>query len=354
MDRKRVDYIDIAKGLGMLAIVWGHIILIKYSCRVVYGFHIPIFFILSGMCFNHKKYSTVGEFIRRRVKTLLVPYVVFSLVTWLIYILGVWLTHNDTMKNCWYYLLQTVLAQGSDGYLGHNVALWFVPCLFVVEVLYYFIAKLSDGINIIICLLCMIVGVMLSRRFYNYTILPWSIDSALVAIPFYALGNLTVKRLTHEKIINLVDRNIFKFVLVSTILSIIYLINVQNNGYVSMGHNNLGKHVWLFFINAICGSLSIILFSIVLGSFLKRSWIQKPILFVRWLGENSFNVMAVHMPLRTIILVFLGLFLHINLGKMLSTNISFSLVVYFATIIVTSMVIQLISKGKDLFAGKKV
>ena len=140
----------------------------------------------------------------------------------------------------------------------------------------------------------------------------------------------------------------------TTILFIIYLISVQNNGYVSMGHNNLGKHVWLFFINAIFGSISIILFSLVLGSFLKRRWIQKPIMFVRWFGENSFNVMAVHMPLRTVILVFLGLFLHINLGKMLSTNISFSMAVYFATMIITSMVIKLISKGKDLFAEKKV
>ena len=354
MGRNRVDYIDIAKGLGMLAIVWGHILLFKYSCRVVYGFHIPIFFILSGMCFNHKKYSTVGEFISRRVKTLLVPYVVFSLVTWFIYILGVLFTHNDTMKNCWYYLLQTVLAQGSDGYLGHNVALWFVPCLFVVEVLYFLIAKLSDGIIFIICLLCLIVGVMLSRRFYNFTVLPWSIDSALVAIPFYALGNLTIKRLSHDKILNYVDSNIFKCVFVSTILTIIYLLSVQNNGYVSMGHNNLGKHVWLFFLNAICGSISTILFSIVLGSFLNRGWINKPILFIRWLGKNSFNVMAVHMPLRTIILVFLGLFLHVNLGKMLSTNISFSLVVYFATLIVTSLVIKLINTGKQFYANKKV
>ncbi len=354
MGRKRVDYIDIAKGLGMLAIVWGHILLFKYSCRVVYGFHIPIFFILSGMCFNHKKYSTVGEFISRRVKTLLVPYVVFSLVTWFIYLLGVLFTHNDTVKNCWYYLLQTVLAQGSDGYLGHNVALWFVPCLFVVEVLYFFIAKLSDGINFIICLLCMIVGVMLSRRFYNFTALPWSIDSALVAIPFYAIGNLIVKRLSHDKIFNYVDSNIFKCVFVSTILTIIYLLSVQNNGYVSMGHNNLGKHVWLFCINAFLGSISTIMFSLVLSSFLNHGWIQKPIMFVRWLGENSFNVMAVHMPLRTIILVFLGLFLHVNLGKMLSTNISFSLAVYLATLIVTSLVIKLINAGKQFYSKKKV
>ena len=48
------------------------------------------------------------------------------------------------------------------------------------------------------------------------------------------------------------------------------------------------------------------------------------------------------------------LFLHVNLGKMLSTNISFSLVVYFATLIVTSLVIKLINTGKQFYANKKV
>lgn len=73
-----------------------------------------------------------------RLQTLLIPYVIFSVATWLIYVVGVLAFHNDTMHNCWYYLLQTVLAQGSGGYLEHDVALWFVTCLFVVDVFVLF------------------------------------------------------------------------------------------------------------------------------------------------------------------------------------------------------------------------
>ena len=352
MKSARLDYIDIAKGLGMLAIVWGHIMLDGWSCKMVYGFHIPLFFMLSGMCFNQNKYSAVGELIERRVRTLLVPYVIFSLVTWMVYVVGVLVLHNDTMENCWYYLLQTVLAQGSDGYLKHNVALWFVPCLFVVNVLYFLISRYADIYNILICLLCAAAGVMMSRSFFNYTFLPWSIDSALVAIPFFAFGNLIVKRFSHEQIIQWVDNNIIRVGLVTTVLVILFLILVQKNGYISMGHNYLGYQTWLFFVNAFIGSISIILLSLLLGSLLMRGWVQPFIKYVRWLGMNSFNTMAIHLPIRSGLLVLFAMILQTGTGLELCSNIWISLVVYMATLIVTSLVILMINKGKKMVAKK--
>lgn len=352
MKSTRLDYIDISKGFGMLAIVWGHIMLSGWSCKMVYGFHIPLFFVLSGMCFNKNKYSTVGELIKRRVRTLLVPYVIFSLVTWMVYVVGVLVLHNDTLKNCCYYLLQTVLAQGSDGYLKHNVALWFVPCLFVVNVLYFLISKHADIYNIIICLLCAAAGVMMSSRFLKFTFLPWSIDSALVAMPFFAFGNLVVKWFSHEQIIKWVDNNIVCVGLVTSIFIFLYIIVVQKNGYVSMGHNYLGKQVWSFFANAFLGSISVILVSLLLGSLLKRGWLQSFIKYMRWLGKNSFDTMAIHLPIRSFLMVLFAMMSQTSAGSMPCSNIWISLVVYIATLIVTSFVILMINKGKRMYTKK--
>lgn len=48
---KRLDYIDAAKGIGILLMVLGHIW--TDSCAEIviwlYSFHVPMFFILSGM-----------------------------------------------------------------------------------------------------------------------------------------------------------------------------------------------------------------------------------------------------------------------------------------------------------------
>lgn len=353
MGRKRIDYIDIAKGLGMLAIIWGHIMLYGWSCKMVYGFHIPVFFMLSGMCFNQKKYGTVGELFVRRVKTLLVPYVFFSVVTWLVYVAGVFVLHYDTMTNCWYYMLQTVLAQGSDGYLRHNVALWFVTCLFVVDVLYYYISKLSDIGILVLSVLCAVVGVLLSKHYYNITTLPWSFDSALVAIPFFAFGNLMVKRLSHESIMKRVDNNIFSSVLITVFFTVVFLIGVQLYDYISMGHNNLGHHAWKFYLNAFIGSISVILISLLLSSLLNQRRLQKLILYIRWLGVNSFYVMATHLPLLSLLLIIFAKIFRANTGRELCANVWFALLIYVVTLIVTSMVIQLINKGKAMLVKKK-
>jgi len=141
--------------------------------------------------------------------------------------------------------------------------------------------------------------------------------------------------------------------LVTVLLTVLYLIFVQMNGYISMGHNYLGNQAWLFFINAFIGSISIILLSLLLSSLLKRGWLQHFTRYVRWLGRNSFNAMATHLPIRSCLLVLFAIMLHTSAGTDLCSNIRISLVVYMATLLVTSFFILIINKGKRL-AAKKV
>ena len=44
----RINYVDTAKGLGMLMVVWGHIMLAGFLYDFVYAVHIPLFFFLGG------------------------------------------------------------------------------------------------------------------------------------------------------------------------------------------------------------------------------------------------------------------------------------------------------------------
>src|SRR4051812_37618704 len=46
---KRLDWLDRAKGLGMLLVIFGHMSQDPVLTRPIYLFHIPLFFILSGM-----------------------------------------------------------------------------------------------------------------------------------------------------------------------------------------------------------------------------------------------------------------------------------------------------------------
>ena len=131
------------------------------------------------------------------------------------------------------------------------------------------------------------------------------------------------------------------------------VVNVQNNGCISMGHNCLGDHTWLFYLNAFIGTISTILFSLVLSSLLKKGMLKRTINYIRWLGNNSFYAMASHLPLKAALLTIPARMLHTNTGSGLCYNIWISFAAFLVTLLATSIVIQLINKGKMMVVRKR-
>lgn len=54
MEKKRIDYLDIAKGIGIILVLVGHISKNDEINRFLYLFHMPLFFIISGMLYKEK------------------------------------------------------------------------------------------------------------------------------------------------------------------------------------------------------------------------------------------------------------------------------------------------------------
>mgnify|MGYP001578714306 CR=1 FL=1 len=76
---QRLDWIDIAKFLGIVLVVSGHVISSSspggaYIVWFIFLFHMPLFFVLSGYVFRSLPASVL---MRRRAKTLLIPYISF-------------------------------------------------------------------------------------------------------------------------------------------------------------------------------------------------------------------------------------------------------------------------------------
>ena len=140
MSTNRYDYIDIAKGIGILMVVWAHILIFGWTHRMIYAFHMPLFFFLSGMLFQRDKYTSFSVFVAKRAKRLLAPYAIYSVLTWMVWAAFRYMRHDD-VDSYLMPLLQTFYAQGSGAYMVHNSALWFIPCLFLTELLYFFISR---------------------------------------------------------------------------------------------------------------------------------------------------------------------------------------------------------------------
>lgn len=73
----RLDWIDVVKGLAMLCIIAGHMG-IKIVNNVVFTFHVPIFFLISGYFISQK--TCFKDYVIKRVKGLIIPYLFTSLL----------------------------------------------------------------------------------------------------------------------------------------------------------------------------------------------------------------------------------------------------------------------------------
>ncbi|NBH25961.1 hypothetical protein D3Z60_09125 [Lachnospiraceae bacterium] len=74
----RVDEIDIAKGLGILLVIVGHLLPEdSWMRQIIYSFHMPLFMILSGMVVSDKKESKLSNNIKKE-SNLIIAYLFWS------------------------------------------------------------------------------------------------------------------------------------------------------------------------------------------------------------------------------------------------------------------------------------
>ena len=57
----RIEWIDIAKGIGIILVIAGHCFYLGYSYPL-YAFHMSLFFLLSGLLFKDKNEGFVDFF----------------------------------------------------------------------------------------------------------------------------------------------------------------------------------------------------------------------------------------------------------------------------------------------------
>lgn len=126
----RYTWLDSLKGLGIVLVVLGHASTIGVLNTSLYAFHMPLFFIISGLLFKERP---LGETVARKARRLLVPYLVFALLTF-----AYWALVERRLRPGEYSVTgafaNIFLARGGIQNNPYNVVLWFLPCLFVTEI----------------------------------------------------------------------------------------------------------------------------------------------------------------------------------------------------------------------------
>lgn len=210
MQQERIGYIDVAKGIGILLVAMAHTglsLVAPYLHKLIYSFHMPLFFFLSGYFFHAD--IPLGVFSKKRFNAVLKPYL-FTI--FLIYLTSVSFSNMGFVTA----LGRIVKAMYGTGRYIDWVQLWFLPSLFVTSLfaflLYRFVlARIENRLwRWLVLLGLQAIAVYSLKAFYPFSFillgkeyelfgLPYSLDLVLLSGFFYILGN-EVRQLSLENV----------------------------------------------------------------------------------------------------------------------------------------------------------
>ena len=236
----RIKWIDNAKGCAIILVLLGHFLGCVELTSLIYVFHMPLFFFLSGLVFRIDKYTSFKEFFIKKIKTLMIPCILFNFLYWLWLVVKVFLLHKEC--NIVTSFLGIFIQCRRSNFDGEA---WFISCIFCAEIiLYVILKKVSDRKKqLLMFCITLIVGLFYCMK-VNRT-LPWNIDASLIAVFFMGLG-YCVK--------DVVDKINKWYILSYIIMVVVALTNFKLNGNcrVEMWNNFYGNPI-LFLVGAICG-----------------------------------------------------------------------------------------------------
>ena len=163
-----------------------------YLC--IYRFHMPAFFVLMGILWHDENLNC--NTMLKKIKRLLVPYFTFGLISLLVYAVAYNSFASTIPKTSdrysgfvsnfeWSSLMDLLLGRG----IPENSVLWFLPCMFVVWLIYGCFNAICKRFwwNFVLCgIACVIEGFMSCYSLGKS--LPWGFNRFFEFIPFVIIG----------------------------------------------------------------------------------------------------------------------------------------------------------------------
>ncbi len=341
LESGRTQWIDSAKGLGILLIFFGHI----YSTITpsalyvyIYAFHVPLFFFISGLTLKPGA-GPLGDVVAKKLRTLIVPYLWYSLLGYLFYVAGYFMAqHKGIRIEQFEYGLWPPLAGIFYGTIGEgrliNGPLWFVMALFWTFLLGYLINTfIRQAVwQWVAVALLSAAGLWLAER----VTLPFSGVAALSALVFFQAGY----RFQTDGWLRQVSAHGHWLLLGA--LFVISLFS-QVNGFVRFGEGVVGHPAW-FLLFAFAGLLSVVL---LLKQFDGRTgWLA-------FVGRYSLSIMLIHMLVIKSVKVVLAGALHASMD-VIDNDVGLGLLVLAASLALVVPAVFVMERYLPFTLGKSV
>lgn len=277
---KRKDFIDVAKGIAIILTITGHTLSHAGMTNFIYSFHMPIFFILSGMLWKERDFK---KNIISWMRGLLVPYVITATVMCLYYYARNLLLATEGADRIQPGIVDILLGVSGRTTLVPSAMgfgfVWFFVCMFVTKVLFELILHMTstEKQRVFVVGVSMVLGYAISK----IAMLPWSVDIALVCVGFMYVGYL-LRGDRFERYFIIGKYRYFAWIA----CAVVWLVGMWG-GSVNLAWrtypNGLGS-----ILGAAGGSMLVLVFSYYIS---KAFIIKKGLTF--W-GRNSMVILCIH------------------------------------------------------------
>ena len=275
--KKRVGYFDIAKGIGIILVVIAHIEYMPLALReYIVTFHMPAFFVISGMLMNltNERERPIKSLLIRKLKTIMLPYMVFSIVFPIIDIIRYAIAGKDMMFTFRQDIIAGITMTGSS-------VLWFLPALFFSELIVLAIIKnLKKPVLFILSVLIPVAIWFLALVIRPLALPMWRTVFCSVMVLFGYILFPLIKKLSAYPLFLLPA---------ALILFVILYFTGKANDIVDLHFILLGRKP-LYYLNAMMGSVALIMLSVFMEKYV-LSGING---MLEFFGRHSLFIMVTH------------------------------------------------------------
>lgn len=260
--------IDITKGMAMLFMIVAH--LFAYATlpwKLFYSFHMPLFFMLSGMVYAYKPWKAL---IKSSVSRLLRPYVITMFIALVI-----------TAAFCDLFLIRNrlmgfIFPDYSMQFGGSAGAIWFLMVLFWARIFFQCIRSCFSRGYVLVALICTIICSYFGRNYFN---LPFGILNAGCAVGYMAVGSFI-----KENNDSFLAIPIWWFGIVIIVWSCLF-----DHYIFAMYGFHYGNLLWIVLGVILACAMSIVVYRIC-------QYIKQPysVCVLSWIGKNSLEILVCH------------------------------------------------------------
>ena len=305
--KERILWVDYCKAVAIFLVIVGHVFTRTNTFSllnvIIYSFHMPVFFFLSGYTFDNNVKFFV--FLKKKARTLLLPAIMFSILFFVLYcgMISITSGRNGLMQ-----YLNTFLPV-SDGVVNTLLMtsksrfsnFWFLPVLFCAELLLYYILRCKYVVaQLVLILAGVAINVLLSD---GDVALPLGFGEAMLALPFLFFGYYSRKNRVFETTSPTRKVQVALLAFIYIIAMAIWI--MKGYGVAGMYDSHI-ENIVLFYVAAFTGCVVFVVAVKYIGCCIGKS--SK----ISYVGKKSLYIFGVHY-------IFLEWFAYFSNGFSLST-----------------------------------